>query len=170
MDPVETPPRTGWGRGRTLLFYGSLAANLLILGLVIGAVAFGGRTAPRGALDGQVPMLRALSDAEQRSFLREIRAGRPDRIERAGAAMRRARQMLNLLRADTFDAQAFEALMEQQSDGALRRAKAGRAALVEVVSAMDADARRAYATRLEQEFRKSVRDRRAPGGKSERPD
>lgn len=158
-DPSHDAPRPG--RARRWLLYISLAFNLLIVGVVVGAVATGGgRDGPgvRAVIDSPIPLLRALDQDAREQMRAELRDSRPARGDAPFAAVRTTRDILGSLRADPFDAAAFEALVTQQSERFAARNAAGRAALFEVVSGMSPEARRAYADRIEKELR-ARRDR-----------
>jgi uncharacterized membrane protein len=169
-DPSpSTPENSGWSRTRRVIFYASLALNLLVVGVVIGAVLTGGRPSARAPLDSAVPMVRALSPEQRAEVVTRMRTVSPDRSERPVTMMRRTREVLQVLRSDTFDPVRFDALLAEQGAATARRAATGRAALVEILSGMSAADRRAYVDRLEERLRRSVRDRRAGSGKDDPP-
>lgn len=173
-DPEnQTPDGPRAGRGRTWLLYGSLALNLLVLGVVVGAVVTGG---PKGGPGGRVvidspsALIRAL-EPEARDALRDqLAADRPERSSRVLESARRSRVLLGALRADPFDPTTFEAALTAQSEALDARNRAGRNALFEVVRGMSVAERQAYADRVEQKLRdrksrdKGDRPPRAPSG------
>lgn len=162
MAKNDPPQDTGRpGRGRRWLLYISLAFNLLIVGVVVGAVATGGgRDGPgvRAVIDSPIPLLRALDQDAREQMRAALRDSRAARSDAPFAAVRTTRDILGALRADPFDAAEFEALVTQQSERFAARNAAGRAALFEVVSDMGPEARRAYADRIEDALR-ARRDR-----------
>lgn len=163
-DP--TPGTPGTGRGRLAwraLFFVSLACNLLVAGLVVGMFLShggGGRFEP--PRDPGMPYIRALDEADRRDIhgaMREaFRASRPERPDYAAAYA----QALEALRGAPFDAQALAGALEEQHAGAERAQRIGREVLVAHVAAMDAEARQAYAGRLEEalEARRAWHERR----------
>lgn len=169
----QTPDAPRGGRGRTWLLYGSLALNLLVLGVVVGAVVTGG---PKGGSGGRViiespsALIRAL-EPEARDALRgQLSVDRPERSSRLLESARRSRVLLGALRADPFDPMTFEVALTAQSEAMNARNRAGRNALFEVVRGMSVAERRAYADRVEQKLRdrktrdKGDRSQRAPSG------
>ncbi|MDJ0992123.1 MAG: periplasmic heavy metal sensor [Dinoroseobacter sp.] len=156
-EPSRMP---GWSRGRTILFYLSLGLNILVIGVLLGAVLSGGRPGPRATIDGPFPMLRALSDEERTQFTQIIRANREMRTERPVKSLQRGRKLLELVSAEKFDAARFEALLKEQSQAAAGRADAGRVALTMLLSRMSLADRQAFASRLEEMLKRSVRERR----------
>jgi uncharacterized membrane protein len=146
-----------------VLFYVSLGLNILVIGVVVGALAFGGRPAQRATIDSPVPFVRALTSEQRSALWQELRAdpALQDR-ERPLQRLRRGRDMMRLLRAERFDAEAFSELLEVQTAVTSARAASGRAALVSMLSTMTQEDRIAYADRLEAALRAALRERRAP--------
>lgn len=142
---TEEKKTLGWPL--RLLLLGSLALNLLVIGLAVGAIwRFGGDHGHRPPLPMAATLYRALPDAD-RDYLRQHAHGRLDARQ-----TRRAQDMAELaaaLRASPFDAARFAALLEQHE---MRRAEGHevmRAALIDRIAAMDTGARAAYADRIE---------------------
>lgn len=150
-----TKPKRRVPRAIKALLFASLALNLLVVGTIVGVVANGGprdrdssRTQSHAA-----PFVRALERDDRRAIGKEIRSavqnGRGG--ENAGQRRRQANaEVLALLRAQTFDAARFVALMEQQSELAKVAARAGSEAMAEHFSKMTAAERSAYADRVEE--------------------
>lgn len=159
----------GWSLWRNILFFVSLGLNVLVIGVLVGAIAFGGRPGPRAAIDGPFPMLRALAEPERQQVLQIVRAERSSQSERPVKSLRRGRKLLDLIRAEDFDSERFTALVEAQTKAAAGRSEAGLAALTTVLAEMSLADRRAFATRLEEMLRRSARDRPKPTDRS-RPD
>jgi len=157
-DPGTQPgasPRTG--RGIKIALGLSLAVNLLILGLVAGAVLsiggrFGGEDDPRLRTLGLGPFAIALS--------REDRAAVTDRIDRdALRGERRAlgsglRQLHGALLADPFDRAAAEEALARSRAATVALQGLGHAALLDQIETMDAADRAALADRLVRALRR----------------
>lgn len=167
-DPGTQPgasPRTG--RGIKIALGLSLAFNLLILGLVAGAVlSIGGRFGdddPRLRTLGLGPFAIALS--------REDRAAVTDRIDRdALRGERRAlgsglRQLHGALLADPFDRVAAEQALARSRAATVALQGLGHAALLDQIEAMNASDRAELADRLVRALRRmGGRDRDAGHG------
>lgn len=142
-----TEERKTLGWPLRLLLLGSLALNLLVIGLAGGAMwRYGGDHGHRPPLPMAVTLYRALPDAD-RDYLRQRAHGRQDARQ-----SRRAQDMAELasvLRTSPFDAARFAALLDQHD---MRRAEGHavmRAALIDRIAAMETAARAAYADRIE---------------------
>ncbi|NKX43704.1 periplasmic heavy metal sensor [Roseicyclus persicicus] len=160
-DPAAAPKPARSGRGVRIALALSLALNLLILGLVAGAVLAVG---PRGGDDprlrtlGLGPFALALSREDQ-----EAVRGRIDRdalrTERRalGASLLQLRQALL---AEPFDRAAAEAALARSRAAAEALQGQGHAALLDQIGTMDAAERAALADRLERALRRLAgRDR-----------
>ncbi|MFC2969846.1 periplasmic heavy metal sensor [Acidimangrovimonas pyrenivorans] len=141
----------GWGRGMRLLLIGSLGLNLVIVGLVAGAVIdHVRRDRPPIVRDlGFGPYSRALSHQDRialmRGFAQETGGFRAMRRE----ARAEFGRLLELLRAEPFDAAALKALMQKQETRAVERLALGQKLLIERIEAMSPADRRAFADRLQ---------------------
>lgn len=154
------PPRTAlWVR---VLLGLSLALNLLVIGLIAGALLRGG--GPDRMRDAPVhfgaALLRALPDEDRRAVMRTLRSDAPDRGSRRDAA----RQIASALRAEPFDAQALQTALAAQADRLDQLQRATRAAWLARVAQMSPDARAAYADRVEARLTRA----RAHGGNGPR--
>ncbi|EPX85440.1 periplasmic heavy metal sensor [Salipiger mucosus] len=151
-DPsVDTSRRAPlWMR---LLLLGSLAVNLAVLGVVAGFAFFGPDhpPPPRGR-DFVTPYARALTEDQRHALGARMRETvQRDRSERGGF-LDAYREGVDLLRQEPFDAEAFAAMLDRQSQSAERRQRTGQRVLVETLEAMPAEARAAYADRMEAEL------------------
>ena len=133
----------------------SLALNLLVLGVMAGGVMKGVQT----HRISHAPDLRALWLALPEEARRDARqAGGPrnpehraaQREERRTRAAARQAEMLALLRAPTFDAQAFSALLQTEYDERSERIAQAQEAFVARLGALDAAERAAMADRLQE--------------------
>lgn len=158
---TSVPPRKRrkWVR---VVFALSLTMNLLVLGLVVGA-HFGDRRDhgfdPRGPDRGMIrdmglgPIASALPKRERIAIGRALRAERGSFSDNRAALKRTFDEMLLLLRAKEFDAEALNSLMNAQRDRVLRFGDATRAIVLARISEMSYDERLQLADR----FSKNVR-------------
>lgn len=137
-----------------LLLFASLAVNLLIVGLVLGATSFRGdnddRQQLRGARDiAPIPFVIAIEKEDRGAlierFREEIRPHRTDRSE----VRQRLQTFLAALRADEFDVDAVKALLEGERQRGRARQEAGQSVMIDYLQSLSTDDRRAYADRLE---------------------
>jgi uncharacterized membrane protein len=168
-DTIDTPPAAnpngkapaGWGWGMRLVLVASLGLNLVVVGLVAGAVINHiGRDGPPIVRDlGFGPYSEALSRDDRialmRSFARESGGFRAMRRE-AQAAFG---DLLVQLRAEPFDPAAFEALMQKQEARAAARLVLGQRLLIERIEGMSAAERQAFAERLQEALTRHDRER-----------
>lgn len=146
-----------WPWGKILLAL-SLALNCAFVGLMIGA-GLRHDGADRTGTFG-TPYMRALPREERRAVLQALRAsgdsGVPDR------KMRRAmfQDVLTTLRGDPFDPAALRQAVSHQAEVSVAVQSRAQRAWLDVVIAMDPDARRAYADAVEKALRRG--GKRAP--------
>lgn len=156
----QTPPTTPrralpiWLR---IVFVLSLAGNLLVVGLVIGAATSpkGPRGPDRVAGDfGAAPFVRALDEENRRQITRDImrHSGGFRQMRRETRA--RAEALFTALKAETFDRAEIEELLKGQRDQAAQRQLAGEEALLNRLEAMTLEERVAYANRLAHALRR----------------
>ncbi len=148
------------GRGVRIALAASVALNLLVAGVVAGAVLREG--GPHGRMTGAVdfgPFTDALSredrDALRAAFLDrmpQMRDMRREMLAEFGA-------VLGALRAEPFDPAALRGVMEAQSDRMGARLRIGQDLLLERLTHMTPGARAAFADRLEERLR------HGPGGR-----
>lgn len=163
-ETAKSPALRPWLRGLLLV---SLALNLAVLGLVAGAFfRFGGpdsdKRPPRvDQIAGTYT--RALSSEDRRAIWRQMRQnseGMPGRAEmRADMA-----EVLQVLRAETFDRTALSRVMARQLRFGHQRAELGQSLLIERLSDMSQAERRAYADRLEEGMKKRKHGHKSKGG------
>lgn len=149
MTETEKKPR----RWLFPLLVASLAANLLIVGIVVGA-AFSRGDAKRpdiGPARGLVgePFIRALPADQRREMLKEIARDAPKIRKSREKLKARFDAFLAALRADPYDPEAVAKLMQEQRSAALRRQDIGEALLLQRLEAMTTEERAAYADALE---------------------
>lgn len=156
-ESTPSPPRAPlWVRVTLGL---SLAVNLLIVGVIVGAVL--GRDRDGGPADrlraardlAPPPFVLALEPEGRRALIREFRESAPKRQSRSEVRAR-LRGILAELRSESFDADAVAALLADQRDRGTVQQAAGAEVFVRHLSAMSDEERRAYADRLEAALRR----------------
>lgn len=155
MSDPAPPQRPRSGRGVKIALALSLALNLLILGLVGGAVlAIGGRGGddPRLRTLGLGPFALAL-EREDRAAVRDRLDGEALRAERRalGAGLV---QLRRVLAADPFDRAAAEAALGRVGGATLAQQEQAHAALLDQIAQMTEAERRALAERLDRALRR----------------
>ena len=170
-----TEQKTGQPNGKMrrslrVLLIGSLALNLLIVGLVAGAAfSIRGNGPPTPITDRfGSPHIKALSQDDKREMGRAIRSAyrKADLDRTTDRAL--YTQVLAQLRATPFDVDALQSVvMQQDASHELRRALARDVFLSQIASMSDAE-RAAYADRL-QEVLERVKDKKHPKDGDKRP-
>ena len=156
--PVVTTPPGTTSRGVKIALALSVALNLAVAGLAVGAWLGGGghRDMPRDMSFG--PFSEALDSSDRRAIRRAL-------LERMGefrASRAEARAefatLLDSLRADPFDPEAMKTALAAIEARNAQRLELGRS-LIErrLIEMSDAD-RRAFADRLEKGLRRGGRD------------
>ncbi|CUI90078.1 periplasmic heavy metal sensor [Cognatishimia activa] len=166
----ETPQaKTPMRRSLRVLLFASLAANLIVVGLVAGAV-FGkdrqGVKPPRSG-DFMGAYTRALPDEDRRAIGKSIR----EYHRKSGIGRDQARaqfqEMLAMLRATPFDAGAMTERLELQAQAAFDRRQAAQVFWLERVEAMSDAERQDYADQIEAQLKRLPRNK--PNGKPDKP-
>ncbi|WP_424969536.1 periplasmic heavy metal sensor [Dinoroseobacter sp. S76] len=157
---------------RPWLLYGSLALNLLVIGLVVGAVLGGGPRGPGGKplfIDSPIPLIRALDDTTRDTLKAALDDHRSKSAGGPRARVRQTRALLDTLRSTPFDPAAFETLLTSQSEAMAARNAAGRAALTGAIAQMSDAERSAYADRIEEVLRARANRPRHGEGRDGKP-
>lgn len=155
---TETAPPPAPKRRRWVLpvLFASLAINLLVLGMIGGAML--SPEGPRQRGDGErslrgvigEPFVRALPSGERQALVRDAMENR-DRVRESRESLRqRFDAFLAALRADPFDPAEVTRLMGEQRQAAVRRQELGEELLLRRLEAMSAEERAAYADALEE--------------------
>lgn len=157
-------PRRRWVQ---IALVASLAVNLLVAGLVVGAL-FGRhhrgdhdfRHRDRGLMSMGLHVYGGAMDRADRRALRSAAIARRDEL-RAGRGELHGHfaQMITLLRAEPFSAEALTEAMEAQRVTVSRQIGIGQDLLIERISAMSPAARRAFADRMEERLTHMKRGR-----------
>ena len=154
-DPITLAPGAApTSRGVKIALALSVALNLAVAGLAVGAWlgGGGGRDMPRDLSFG--PFSAALDDSDRRAIRRAL-------MERMGefrAARAEARAefetLLATLRADPFDPAAMKAALVAIETRNAERLELGRSLIESRLAEMSTDERRAFADRLERGLRR----------------
>lgn len=138
----------------------SLALNLLVAGMIGGAVLSGGGpgAAREAARDlAGMPFVRALSPQDRRVFVRELRGQRDSLRESRAELLARFESLLATLRAEDLDVVALERILKAQREAAAAHQRLGERLVLAQFEEMTVDERRAYADRLEVDLRRPRR-------------
>lgn len=159
----DTPKKRRWLVPALVI---SLALNLLVVGIVIGAVTSGGGK-QRGGHDGGPargfigePFLRALPQEHRRALAEGLRENPVAMQETREALRERVQNLLTVLRTDPFDAETAARLLSEQRSLVVDRQKHGESLLLERLSTMSAAERSTYADKLEKALKHLNRRRR----------
>jgi len=150
---TEPTARAGLSTPLRWLLVVSLALNLLVAGLVVGAALR--HDGPRRHMEmGPGPFAQALSAEDRRAILTALRDrpgfGPPSREERRQAMA----EVLAALRSEPFDRSRAEAAMASQADRLATVEQAIRASMIERIASMSPEGRAAFADRLEGELQR----------------
>jgi len=135
------------------LLFLSLAGNLLIVGIVAGSILTSGGERPDrasrevGSLVGQ-HFFRALEPRDRRALIRDVASQRDQIRENRRDIQARIELLLDLLRSESLDVQAVQALLEQQRVSVASRHKFGEELLLKRLTEMSFEERISFADRL----------------------
>ena len=151
------PPKTG--HGVKVALFVSLAINILIVGLIVGAMSHRWRDrdmmqGPAMADLGFGPYIAALDDGQRRDFVREVLGSAKDFRKNREEIRSGIEGMLTLLRAPTFDVAAFDATLKAQSLKLEERRALAIDLFVKRVAEMTPEAREELADRLARVLRR----------------
>lgn len=129
----------------------SLALNLAVVGVVVGAAVSGrwGDGPPRSFDLGLGPIARALEPQERRAIGRKLRE---NRSMRDFDLRDRVNRVVTTLQADPFEPDALRALLAEQSARIASVQAMAQDGLVEQITAMTPQRRRAFADQLLEEM------------------
>ncbi|MBN2905809.1 MAG: periplasmic heavy metal sensor [Rhodobacteraceae bacterium] len=150
--PADIPRTRTWVRVALGL---SLALNLLIVGVIGGAVLSHGRQGPPVALaPGDFgPYSRALSEEDRAALRTALRAQAPRLRENRTAVRAGFKDLLTALRADPYDPARVSALLAAQQARVEDQAGLVRDLVLTRVAQMHSEERAAFADRLERVLR-----------------
>jgi uncharacterized membrane protein len=153
-EDTPTPPKKR--RWLMPLLFVSLAANLLIAGIVVGwSISDGGKDRPRGSIRGVLgePFARALPETARQAIRNDIERER-GRITESRAVLReRVQAFLAALRTDPFEPEEVMRLMQEQRNIGIARQQFGEELLLRRLNEMTPEERSSYADRLEEQLR-----------------
>ena len=139
----------------------SLSLNLLVAGLVAGALLWhgpehrdGGRRLDLGDV-GFGPFVAALPPRDRRELARAVAREEGSFRENSVLMIRQFETLLTALRADPYDAEAVRALLVGQQRSVGARQDLGRELLLERIGEMSAAERAGYADALARTLRRS---------------
>lgn len=162
MPPKDTPKARPWVK---ILLVASLALNLLVLGVVAGALLSGPRDRDRNPLLrdlGFGPFVTALPKKDRAALTLDLRKKSGPFLANRRELRRSMDEILSALRAEPFDAESFAALIQRQRTWIQERQDLGAAALVARISQMSPTERAAYADALRERLRKGGPKPRKP--------
>jgi len=160
---APTAPRRAPVWMRVALVF-SLAFNLLIVGIVAGAIVSGRAGGPPRIVDLSLgPLTRALSDEDRAAIGEALRSRDGFRPPRPVQRIAAAREVKQALLAEPFDREALARLLDAQRSHAAEVFLAGQDVLLDRLEAMTPEERRAFADRLAEEYRKARRPGRRDG-------
>lgn len=146
----QRPARPLGGRGSGVALALSLAVNLLLIGLIAGAMARGpaGRHGMIGGDAGFGPLTAGLSHADRRALRERYEALRPDfRAERA-AMHEDFLALAQVLNAPEWDRAAAEAILARNGARTADRLREGQAVFLDYLDTLSPATRQALAARL----------------------
>ncbi|MFT7492832.1 MAG: putative membrane protein [Alteromonas macleodii] len=156
MAKEKTKPQ----RIQRVVLIGSLALNLLIIGVATGVAISGGRPGAGQRFDLTVsPLTRAMEGARKDAVRDVLRNSGVFEHDHRSGMQRDMNALLATLKVDEFDEVAFRAVLMRQRD----RFRSGQETVLGAVSAqiddMSTSERAAFADRLEEQMRRGHRAR-----------
>lgn len=166
---AETQKKPTMRRSTRILLVGSLAVNLLVAGLVVGAVVahWQGDDGPRRSDIGFAsPYTKALSHADRRAIGKAIRKHHRKAGENRAVIARQYQEVVTLLRAPSLDVPAVRGILAQQRQTAGSRHETAQLLWLDRLEQMTDAERGAYAERLQEILSRGARDKppRPPRG------
>jgi uncharacterized membrane protein len=162
MSDAPEPKTRKSGIWLRVVLFSSLAINLLIIGMVAGALLRGG-PGPQGRPRADVPFFdlgngpigRALSGESRQQIGRGMAAREPDLRANREEIRAQYGELIRALRKDPFDPALVERIITAQQRKLLARQDIGKNLLVARVAQMTPEQRAEYATRLERFLRRT---------------
>lgn len=151
--PVAPPARSG--RGLRIALGVSVALNLLVAGLVAGALLRDGDPRARMVRDLDFgPFTEALSPKDREALRRDFLTRAPEMRDVRRQMRADLGAFLQILRSDPLDAEALAGVLANQRERLSRRVDLGQDLLLERLAGMTRDERLAFADRLERRLRR----------------
>lgn len=173
LKTTDTPeaPKARLSAGLRALLVGSLTLNLLVAGLVVGAMVFDGPGKgphagkdrhPERAHDERFdpalgPFARALETEHRQAVVERLRREGGSRDESRAQIASELGDMISILREEPFDAARFQAVLDQQNARFAERGALGRRIVTEQLESMSAAERQGFADKLERGYEKAMR-------------
>jgi uncharacterized membrane protein len=158
-DPVTSAPKPApTSRGVKIALVVSVALNLAVAGLAVGAWL---RDGPRGGMPRDMsfgPFSEALDDADRKSIRRSLLERVGEFREQRKAAKAEFEALLMALRAEPFEPEAMQAALAAIEARNSERLELGRTLIETRLIEMSPEARKAFADRLEKGLRRAGRD------------
>lgn len=154
IQSPQAPKRRKWVK---LVFALSLAMNLLVVGLVIGAKVGGGHDHgfnPRGPEGGMIrelgfgPLASALPRKDRRAIGKAFRAERGSFADNRAAIRRDFNAMMTVLQTEPFDADALQRLMRAQKSRFSETGDTLQRLVIERISLMTPQERKEFAEKI----------------------
>lgn len=169
-NPTKSPPKKSNSLLRILLV-GSLALNLLVVGVVGGAVFKRDQWTPHRQyrpIDlGLGPIERALTHEQRRQIRSELRANEDLRIQPGEGKEQYFARLVRVIEAEPFERAEFEAALDEQKQRRARLIRAAHRAITQVVDDMTRAQKDALLETLRAEL--AVEIRRNEDAASRRP-
>jgi len=166
-DPKVSTPSPRRRRIVRVVLVVSLMTNLLLIGVLAGGVLRSGQFHPGPPQTDMRSLWRALPD-DVRNDLRALnqRQGFPgaqgprlSHAERHARSLQMNARILDMLRAEDFDADAFAVLLGGERDRIAARLDAAQRAFAQAVAGMDSAQRMQMVTQLERLWRNRMPER-----------
>lgn len=138
------------------LLFVSLAANLLIAGIVVGwSFSDGRKDRPQGPIRGYLgePFVRALPSQARQAIRRDIMEEGPRLRESRNALRERFQAFLAALRSDPFVPEDLARLLKEQRQVGITRQEFGEELLLRRLGEMNMEERSTYADQLEKQLK-----------------
>ncbi|ARO14160.1 hypothetical protein BVG79_00808 [Ketogulonicigenium robustum] len=162
------------GRRLRWVLFGSLTLNVLLGGVGVGAALgllqrqHAGGPPPMMQMMSVGPLSRALSDEDRAAVMDQLRSSADGHVSGWRNMRRDSAEMLQALRAPTFDPTVFEVIFARQNESDIVLQGALQHALIGRLTAMSQADRTAFADRLQEAFDRPPRPAGPPRGPDRR--
>lgn len=160
-SPAEVTTIAGMSRKLRWLLISSLGVNLLVLGIVGGAILRHDRDGGRGMVAdvGFGQFTEALNGDDRRALRDAFIKKSPNFRDMRSEVRTDLTTLITALRADSWDPEAVRSALAKQRDRTVERIALGQDLLLGRIAAMTPEARRDFADRLEGMMRRPMRDK-----------
>ena len=155
-NPGNGIKRLPWTK---IVLFASLSVNLLVIGLVAGAMLAGPKDRDHTALRGlgYAPFVRALPKEDRLALLEALARGSDSFRDNRAELRSQFEEFLAALRADPFDSAEVERLFSEQRNRILERQQLGQGFLLERIVAMSPQDRAGFADALDRKLKRRSR-------------